>query len=99
MNFREAIEGLGPLLETPVTARFDRTVGYFLKIEYANCLFFSKIPDEQRKSVEIYEGLAAAFPEDPTARRRLATATDSTRKDDAAALRQAIALITEAIPL
>ncbi|WP_289014409.1 hypothetical protein [uncultured Methylobacterium sp.] len=99
VKFREAIEGLGPLLGTPVTGRFDRTVEYFLKIEFANCLFFSKIPEEQQKSVEIYESLAAAYPQDPTVRLRLATAMASTRRGDEGALRHAIALIKEAIPL
>lgn len=98
-KFKKAIDMLGPLLETPVPERFARTVEYFLNIEYANCLYFSRILQEQIKSLEIYEYLSVKYPQDPTVRLRLATAFAATSRDDVQVLRRAIDLIQEAIPL
>lgn len=98
-KFEEALGELGDLVSTPVPGCFDHTVEYFLRIEYANCLYFSRIEGEQRKAVAIYEELARAYAQDPTVRLRLAIALASTANRDRSILTRAIDLTKQAIPL
>jgi hypothetical protein len=72
--FAEAIASLRPGDELIRTRRGHRTVSYFLRVEMANTLIWSKDTSRFLEAIGIYREVLSDFPEDPISRLRFGRA-------------------------